>query len=163
MTPQPTEPPDTGLYSSPAEASKKVSSEYEYWSGKLTETSLHLCYAVIGANWVVFGSINGILDNNWAKMSLLMVILALASNIVGAWVLSWLLRKRVIYSEDKKAEWIKEFNQFVGIRSTWPFTDSIDAVGLWMRRIKAVFTLAAGACLIWGAINTPASVHMKTP
>ena len=49
------------------EALKKVTSEFEYWSGKLTETSMQMCYALIGANWVVFGWLNGILNNVWAK------------------------------------------------------------------------------------------------
>jgi hypothetical protein len=159
MTPQAAKQPDTGLYLSPAEASKKVGAEYEYWSGKLTETSLQMCYAIIGANWVVFGTVNGILDNIWGKTSLLMVMIALASNIIGAWALSYLLRKRVEYTEEDSARWKKEFANSVGTRCSWPFTESIDHVGLWMRRIKAVFTLAAGACLIWGAIITPA--HIK--
>lgn len=61
---------DAALYASPAEALKKVSTEYEYWSGKLTETSLQMCYALIAANWVVFGSMNGSLSNIWTKLSL---------------------------------------------------------------------------------------------
>jgi hypothetical protein len=78
----------TGLYAASEEALQKVSGEFEYWTGKLTETSLQMCYALIGANWVVFGSVNGILHSGWAKWSLVMVLLALASNVVGAWILS---------------------------------------------------------------------------
>jgi hypothetical protein len=143
---------DTALYASPAEALKKVGSEYEYWSGKLTETSLQMCYALIAANWVVFGSMNGILNSPWAKLSLLMVILALASNIVGAWLLSSALRKRVDYGEADNARWVEEFGKYVGVDSQWPFTETIDGIGRWMRGIKAGFTLASGVLLILGAL-----------
>ena len=140
------------LYSSAAEALRKVTSEFEYWSGKLTETSLQMCYALIAANWVVFGSLNGILNSVWAKWSLLMVLFALAANIVGAWLLSERLRKRVEYGEADNARWEKEFDTFSTTSSSWPFTDTIQDTGRWMRIIKAVFTLLAGAFLIAGAI-----------
>ena len=42
---------DVGLYGSSNDALKKVCSEYEYWSGRLTETSLQMCCALIAANW----------------------------------------------------------------------------------------------------------------
>ncbi|HEY6248991.1 MAG TPA: hypothetical protein VI685_03465 [Candidatus Angelobacter sp.] len=140
------------LYSSPSDALKKVTSEFEHWSGKLTETSLQMGYALIGANWVVFGSMNGILGNGWAKTSLLMVILALASNIVGAWILSETLRKRVAYGEGDKSRWKKEFDEFSTTDSPWPFTEGIEQTGRLMRIIKGAFTLLAGAFLIIGAI-----------
>lgn len=54
---------ETTLYKDPAQALQTVSSEYAYWSGKLTETSSQLSYALIAANWVVFGSLNGILHS----------------------------------------------------------------------------------------------------
>jgi hypothetical protein len=141
-----------GLFSSSSEALKKVCSEYEYWSGKLTETSLQMCYALIGANWVVFGSLNGILGNLWAKWSLLMVILALATNILGAWILSESLRKQVEYGEADKVRWESEFDRFSAISCPWPFTDSIEKTGRWMRIMKATFTLVAGTLLMAGAL-----------
>jgi hypothetical protein len=143
---------DDTLYKSPGEALKKVSSEFEYWSGKLTETSLQMCYAVIAANWVVFGSLNGILNNPWAKWSLVMVIFALAVNIIGARLLSNLLRKRVAYGETDSVRWKQEYAQFSTTDSPWPFTGEIEDTGRWMMNIKAGFTLLAGALLIAGAI-----------
>jgi hypothetical protein len=66
-------PAKSRLYATPEEALKKVSSEFEYWTGRLTETSLQMCYALIAANWLVFGSVRGILGNLCATLSLLMV------------------------------------------------------------------------------------------
>lgn len=144
--------PDAAPYANPAEALKKLSSEYEYWSGKLTESSLHMCYALIAANWVVFGSMNGILASTWAKLSLLMVLLALGINIAGAWLLSAALRKRVNYGEADNVRWAEEFGKYVGANSPWPFTETIDWIGRWMRCIKAGFTLASGVLLMVGAL-----------
>lgn len=151
MTPENSKPA-TGLFSSPSEALKKVCSEYEYWSGKLTETSLQMSYAVVAANWIVFGSLNGILGNIWAKLSLLMVILALATNIIGAWLLSEALRKQVEYGEADEARWRTEHQESLKAACPWPFTSSIEKTGRWMRMVKATFTLLAGAILILGAI-----------
>jgi len=146
------EPKAAGLYKSPQEALQKVSSEFEYWTGKLTETSLQMCYALIGANWVVFGSVNGILHSFYAKSSIILVMLALASNVIGAWILSGMLRKRIGYGEGHTEEWTQEFNAASGKDVPWPFTDAIQDTGKWMRAIKATFTLASGLTLIIGAI-----------
>jgi hypothetical protein len=145
---------DDRLYKSPGEAVKKVTTEFEHWSGRLTESSLQMCYAVIAANWMVFGgSVNGILNNVFAKLSLLMVILALAANIVGAWILSESLRKMVEHGEGDKVRWQREYDEYLAAaRSPWPFTDSMETAGKWMRFIKGVLPLAAGALLIVGAI-----------
>jgi hypothetical protein len=142
-----------GLYATPEDALKKVASEFEYWTGKLTETSLQMCYALIGANWAIFGSVNGILKNDWAKWSLVMVLLALASNVIGAWILSESLRKRVAYGEGNADQWKKEYEEAVAKDVAWPFTDAIQNAGKYMRWIKAAFTLASGFCLIVGAIR----------
>jgi len=55
--------PKIGLFESPADAQKSVSGAYDYWSGNLTASSLQMNYALIGANWIIFGSVNGILGS----------------------------------------------------------------------------------------------------
>jgi hypothetical protein len=145
-------PPGKGLYASPEDALKKVSSEFEYWSGKLTETSLQMCYALIGANWVIFGSVNGILHSSLAKWSLVLVLFALGSNVIGAWMLSESLRRQIAYGEKDSTRWATEYQNAKGKDVAWPFTDRIQNTGKFMRWIKAAFTLASGICLIVGAI-----------
>ncbi len=148
----PNKPAARGLYESPQAALQKVSSEFEYWTGKLTETSLQMCYALIGANWVVFGSVNGILHSLWAKWSIVLVLLALASNVIGAWVMSSMLRRQISFGEGQSEKWAQEFKDAAGKDIAWPFTNAIQNTGKWMRGIKATFTLASGLCLIIGAI-----------
>lgn len=147
------QPAPTGLYASPDEALKKVSIEYEYWTGKLTETSLQMCYALIGANWVIFNSVNGILRNGWSKWSLVMVLLALGSNVVGAWILSEFLRNRIGYGEGSPVAWASEFASTRGQNVAWPFTGQIQNTGKYMRWIKAGFTIVSGLLLIIGAMT----------
>jgi hypothetical protein len=53
-----------GLYATPAERLKAIVAGFDYWSGKLTDTSVQMSCAVFAANWVVFGSLSGILKNN---------------------------------------------------------------------------------------------------
>jgi len=142
-----------GLYASSEDALKKVGSEFEYWTGRLTDTSLQMCYALIGANWVIFGTVDGILKNNWAKSSLVLVLLALASNVIGAWVLSESLRKRIAYAESNIERWKKEFEHSTGQDDAWPFTEGMQNIGFLMRWVKAGFTLASGFCLIAGAVT----------
>lgn len=142
-----------GLYASPEDALKKVDSEFEYWTGRLTDTSLQMCYALIGANWVIFGSVDGILKNIWAKSSLVLVLLALASSVIGAWVLSESLRKRIAYAQSNVERWKKEFEYSTGQDDAWPFTESMQNIGFYTRWMKAGFTLASGFCLIAGAVT----------
>src|SRR5207247_6737303 len=69
------------VHETPQKALEEVGNQFNHWSGKLTENSLQMCYALIGANWVVYGSVGQILQSQWAKLSLLMVILTLAINV----------------------------------------------------------------------------------
>src|ERR1035437_7007423 len=75
------------LYKSPSDALKAVHKDYLYWTGKLSDTSLQLSYALIAANWAAFGSVNGILASFWSKLSVALVIIALGVSVAGAkWV-----------------------------------------------------------------------------
>lgn len=57
------------LYQNPNDALKAVREDYLYWTGKLTDTSWQLSYAIIAANWAVFGSVDKLLGNLWSKLS----------------------------------------------------------------------------------------------
>jgi len=146
-----TDTPAKGLYATPDEALKKVSSEYEYWSGKLTETSLQMCYAIIGANWAVFGTVTGISHNIWSKLSLGMVMVALGSNVVAALRLSESLKKQMDYGEGNAEMWAYEFERSKGKNVAWPFTDAIQDTGKNMRWVKGGFAIAGAVFFLIGA------------
>jgi hypothetical protein len=151
---RPTEEQATNvLYATPEDALKKVFEEFGYWTGRLTDTSLQMCYGLIAANWLIFGSsVDGILHSPWAKWSLISVMFALATSVIGAWFLSETLRRRVIYGECDPGRWRQEFQAATGKQVAWPFTEAINRVGGWTRTIKAACTLTGGVLLIVGAL-----------
>jgi len=142
----------SGVHETSRKALERVGSEFDHWSGKLTETSLQMCYALIGANWVVFGSVGGILNSGWAKLSLLMVMLTLSSNLIGSWWASEAHRKQFEYAEENPTRWESEFEEAKGKRTAWPFSDNMESVGRGMRRIKVSFPLIGGLLLVIGAV-----------
>lgn len=142
-----------GLYGDPAEALKAVIADYQYWTGRLTETSAQMSYAVIAANWIVFGSINVILSSLWAKLSLLSVLLSLATSVIGNWLLCEGHRFQGKYGDCNPVRWETEFSQFANTKNPWPFTAVIECVASWTRHLKAIFVLAGGIFLVIGVIS----------
>lgn len=141
-----------GVHESPRKALEKVGFYFEGWTKILTDASLQMCYGLIGANWVVFGSVNNILRNNWAKFSLLMVLLTLGCNVVGSWLVSESLRRRFEWAESHASEWRQKFNDAAGKRDAFPFTKFQESAPFWLRQIKASFPVISGLLLILGAI-----------
>ena len=42
-----------GVYDSAEDALNELFESFNYWSSQVTTTSVQMCYAVIGANWVL--------------------------------------------------------------------------------------------------------------
>ena len=142
---------NSGLFASPEDALKKVDSEFEYWTGKLSENSLSMCYALIGANWVIFGS-SGVLHNLWAQSSVLLALLPLAMNLITASFMSESHRGIIARAEDNPPQWQHEFEESEGRSVAWPFTRAIERVGLCTRWAKLILPLMSGLALIVGTI-----------
>src|ERR1700744_442946 len=115
-----------GLYADPSEALKAVIANYEYWTGRLTETSAQMSYAVIAANWIIFGSVNVILKSTCSKLSLLFVLLSLATSVVGTWLLCEGHRRQGVYGDCDPVRWENEFRKFANTKHPWPFTPFIE-------------------------------------
>lgn len=113
------------FYESPGAGLNAVKGSFDYWSGRITESSATLAIAVIAGNWAIFGSVEKILRNDWSRWSLISVILALGINLYGMRHLSEAHRKRMDWGEEHRDEWIKEFNETKGRRGAWPYTKSI--------------------------------------
>jgi hypothetical protein len=141
----------SGAYEDSIEALKGVGEAFNAWSGSLTSTSLQLCYALVGANWVVFGSMAAILSSVWAKLSLLSILLAIAVNVIVALVMTELHRRQYRYAEEKVDRWEAEFKAYASTSHPWPFTKSIEAVGAVSRWMKLLLPLIGGILLGIGA------------
>jgi hypothetical protein len=129
-------------------ALEAVRSDFNYWSEKLTDTSLQLSFAVIAANWAVFGSVNKVLENDWAKYSLFLVLLSLGISLAGSKWMSELHRVRYEYAESDPARWEREFTASVGRRVAWPFTDDIERLGRILRLCKTWLPLGGGVLFL---------------
>jgi hypothetical protein len=136
------------LYESPGEALKAVREDYLYWTEKLTDTSLQLSFAVIAANWAVFGSVDKLLSNFWSRLSLGLVISALLLTVFSAKWMGELHRRQVDHAESDLAQWDAEFKANAGKRVPWPFTIAIERLGRVMREMKAWLPLLAGMAFL---------------
>jgi len=140
--------PSGALFQSPSEALKAVRDEYLYWTGKLTDSSLQLSYAVIAANWAVFGTVDKLLGNFWSKLSMELVMVALLLAAFGAKWMGELHKRRVDHAESDLTRWDTEFNANAGKRVPWPFTNGIELLGRVMREVKVWFPLLAGIAFL---------------
>jgi hypothetical protein len=124
------------LYASSDEALKAVKDDYLYWTGKLTDSSFELSLALIAANWAVFGTVQKILGNPWAKASLGLIIATLAISLAGAKYMGELHAQRVRYAAQDVDRWQKECGAAYGKTGPWPFTSEIERVGRCLREVK---------------------------
>ena len=140
------------LFPTSDEALKAVREDDLYWTGKLTETSLQLSYAVIAANWAVFGSVDKLMGNRWAKISVVLVVIGLALSVAGAKWMGELHRGRIDHAETDRARWNVEFKLTAGKRDPWPFTAGIERLGRGMREAKTWLPLAAGVSFLMALV-----------
>jgi hypothetical protein len=140
--------PTTALYSSPEEAVRSLKDDYFYWTGKLTESSFALSLAVIGANWAVFGTVDKILTNIWAELSIAAVILSLIVSLIGSGWLGRLLRQRIKYAEKDQMRWQKQYEN-ADKSKHWPSTKKIDSWAGTFRVAKILLPVTGGVFFLF--------------
>jgi hypothetical protein len=121
-----------------------IREDFHYWTGRLTDTSLQLSYAVIAANWAVFGSVERIGNEPLAKLSVACVVVSLGLNVLGTKAMSELLRVRVEYAEGNPERWTDEFRRAGGCTDPWPYTSRIERLGRGLRELKTWLPILAG-------------------
>jgi hypothetical protein len=136
------------LYADATDGLRAVWQDYLYWTGKLTDSSFELSVGLIAANWAVFGSVQKIVANFWAKTSIALVIITLGISLVGAKVMGDLHRRRINYAGENVERWEKECEAALGHRDPWPFTKAIERSGRCLREIKTWLPLIAGGCFL---------------
>jgi hypothetical protein len=142
-----------GIHETSIAALKDVCGAYNDWSKGLTDTSLQMCLGLVAANWLVFGSVKGIVNNRWAMGSLFLVLSALACNLLGSYCMSEWFRIRIEYAESDIARWESEYCRYSGIRHAWPYTENIECASKFLRLTKMVLPLASGAAFIVAALK----------
>lgn len=136
------------LFENPGAALKAVRDSYDYWTGELTGMSLQLSYAIIAANWAVFGSVDKLLGNSWSKLSVGLVIVQLGLTAVGTKFMGELLCERIEYAEKNVQLWQSEFDANAKKSSPWPYTKKIESLAKIMREFKTWLPVIAGGSFI---------------
>jgi len=133
-----------GIYASPTEATSELREYFKGWTTQLTQRSFEMSMAVIAANWAVFGGLNALLANGWAKASLVTVVVGLLATLVATWGMGELLRHRITYAEKDPERWSRECDETRGTADPWPFTKDIDLLGTTLRIVKTFVPIVAG-------------------
>jgi hypothetical protein len=139
-------------YNSSRDALKEVGTAFDYWSGQVSSTSLQMCYALIAANWLIFGSIGKILSYKSAAWSLITVLATIAFNLVSSYALAEWLRCRFGHAESDRKQWEKEYQEEKHKPSVWPYTKNIERASITIRAVRAFLPLIGGGLLIVAAI-----------
>jgi hypothetical protein len=124
-------------FQSAPDALKDLDDAYNYWSGKITETSTSFAIGLIGANWAVFGTA-GLKSELLPRLSVFCALLLLLLGLIQAERMATFHDERHEYAETNPQEWAEEFEAAKTCKAPnpWPYTTQIENWGIWGRRWK---------------------------
>lgn len=124
-------------YNSALDAIKELDEAYNYWSGKITETSTSFALGLIGANWAVYGT-EGLKSELLPRLSVFSALLLLLLGLIQANRMAALHDDRSEYAETNPTRWANEFEQAKAATraNPWPYTTQIECWGWWGRQWK---------------------------
>lgn len=135
-------------FESSGEASKEVFDNFKNWTSALTARSIQASFAIIAANWAVYGSQQAILANALSKWSLTITLVFLGLNVTATWWMTLLYRRRINFSQADKDRWERQYTQVANRQDPWPYTKLIERLGECMGVAKAFVPLVAGGLFI---------------
>lgn len=136
------------LYCDPSEATKAISDRFNYWGTKLSDTSLQLWYAVIGAVWAVFHDKDALLGNPYARYAVATAVAGVMVNLLGAKILADEHLNRIDYAEKNLDVWEDEWKKNTGKQSDWPFGKLIRRSAHIFRQLRFGIPTLAGALFL---------------
>jgi hypothetical protein len=129
-------------YESAAEALKDLEDTYNYWSGKITESSTAFALGLIAANWAVYGS-KGLKELLCPRLSVFCALLLLLTGLLIAQAMTSehdLLHQK---AENDPASWEAQYVQAKTNKDDpWPYSKKVERLGLWGRRLKVWLPIA---------------------
>jgi hypothetical protein len=131
-------------FTNAGEAHTELVNAFNQWSSFLTTRSIEAALGIIAVNWAVYGSTEKILSNQYAKWSLITVIVFLGLNLLGTYWMAHLSRWRCRYADENRERWNREFNEASKKGSDWPYTPLIHGVGFALRELKVWVPILAG-------------------
>lgn len=139
-----------GASDSPQVALNRVGDWFGSWTKSLSDRSVELSYAIIAANWAVFGSADKVLSSPYARVSIGLTVLFLGLNLGLTRLIGELLRRRYSYAEGDSARWAREFEFSRGKDDPWPSTGMIDGTARILREVRTWIPLISGGALLLG-------------
>ena len=133
-------------FANAGEATKELVEAFNAWSSILTKRSIEVAFAVIAANWAVYGGTREIITNLWARWSVVVALLFLGYNLVATWLMARRHWDRIELAESDHDSWKEACEQTAGTNDPWPYTKKIESLGHTMRSVKA-FAPVVGAAL----------------
>ncbi len=133
-------------FANAGEASKELVEAYNAWSSNLTKHSIEVAFAVIAANWAVYGGTREIITNLWARWSVVVALLFLGYNLVATRLMAQRHWDQIELAESDHEAWKKACEKTASTNDPWPYTKKIESLGHTMRAVKA-FAPVVGAAL----------------
>lgn len=124
------------------------------WDKRTYEASLALNAGVVAAVWAIWGSVQAIQHNGWAVAALCIVGLGLLSNLVMAFLLTELHRRRGDYAASDADRWYRLAQRFeagTDPEDPFPFTVTIQRTKNSFRAIRLVLPVLGVSALVVGA------------
>ena len=133
-------------YKNSDEALERLHDDFNDWTSILTSYSVQLAYAIIAANWAVYGTAQKLINNLWARWSIIIVFLFLVANLIITRWIGLRLKNRYDYAESDPENWKKEYEEKKDNPGAWPYTKKTEVLGTTLREIK-VWSLVISAIL----------------
>lgn len=130
-------------HDSPEDALRAVGEWSSFWNQKLSDWSVQLSYALVAANWAVFGNKNALLASPWAQISLGLVIMFFVTNLLLTRIIGELLVRRYAYGETDQNRWRQEYDRSSAMEA-WPSTPTINRTARVLREARTWLPLTSG-------------------
>ena len=150
-------------FASAGDAARELHVHCSDWSVGLGKYGLQIAFALMAANWALYGSQKGILSNPLAKASMAVGFVYLALFLMLAASMFIQLRLRHRYADADKARWTQEFEAAAGKESPWPYTQAVELTGNSMHVLHFVGPLIMGYLLLLSTLLAPNQVADSDP
>lgn len=135
-------------FKSAGNAASELHDHFGNWTAGLGKYGLQVTFALMAANWAVHGSNAALLQNPWAKWSMVTAVAYLALLLLSMGTMvreSWLRRE---YADRDKARWAREFAATADGPSAWPYSAAMERLGNIMAVLHVLGPLVSGALLL---------------
>lgn len=88
------------------------------------------------------------LGNTWSKLSLALVFIFLGINLLATrWMIKWHYEQH-LYADANPEQWEIDFEKSKTGQTAWPYTEKIQNLGVWLRRLKVWAPVMAAVLFI---------------